>query len=157
MKIADLLAPENVLLDLRVGDRRELLGKLTRHLAPALALDSATAERALVRREELGSTGMGDGIALPHARLPRIGRPVGLFARLRPALDFAAVDGNPVDLVFLILLPEQERGLGLNVLACVARRLREPEVVQALRHARTREEAYGMLTDERALLTRGSG
>ncbi len=156
MKIVDLLAPENVLLDLRVADSRELLGKLTRHLAPALAVEAAVAEQALIRREELGSTGMGDGIALPHARLPQVGRPVGLLARLRPALDFAAVDGKPVDLVFLILLPERERGLGLNVLACVARRLREPEVVQALRHARARAEAYAMLTAERAPPTRGS-
>jgi PTS system nitrogen regulatory IIA component len=151
MTIAELLAPENVLLDMRAADKRQLLGKLARHLAPGLDVDPEAAAAALAYREELGSTGMGEGIALPHARLARISRATGLLARLRPALDFDAVDGRPVDLAFLLLLPEQDRGLGLNGLACVARRLRVPAVADPLRRARTSDEAYAILTSEARL------
>lgn len=154
MTISDLLAPEHVLLDLRAADKRQLLGRLARHLAPALATDPEPVAAALVRREGLGSTGTGDGIALPHARLTEVARPIGLLARLRPALDFDAVDGAPVDLVFLLLLPEGERGIGLNALACVARRLRKPDVVQALRRAPCREAACALLTAEEGCLGR---
>ncbi len=71
MKIADLLAPENVLLGLRLAEKRQLLSRLVRHLAPALELDPGAATAALLLREDLGSTDMGDGIALPHARMAR--------------------------------------------------------------------------------------
>jgi PTS system nitrogen regulatory IIA component len=150
MTIANLLAPENVLLDLRAGDKRQLLCRLARHLASALEIDAETAAAALLRREELGSTGMGDGIALPHARLPGLARARGLFARLRPAMDFQAMDGRPVDLVFLLLLPDGERGPGLNALAHAARRLRDPEVVQALRRASSPVDACWHLTADNA-------
>ena len=145
MKIADLLTPESVLLDLRAANKRQLLEKLASRLAPTLGIDPAAALAALLHREALGSTGMGDGIALPHARIAQVGRPAALLARLRPAIDFESLDGNPVDLVFLLLVPERDGGLGLNALACMARRVREAAVAQGLRRARSGDEAFAIL------------
>ena len=133
MTIADLLAPGQVVLDLRVPDKRRLIGELARRAAAAVGLPADAVAEALDARERLGSTGMGAGVALPHARLAAAERPVGLFARLRPALDFDAIDGRTVDLVFLLLLPARARGDHLDVLAGVARRLRDAEVATALR------------------------
>ena len=86
-------------------------------------------------RDELGSTGVGNGVALPHARLVGLKTPFSLFARLRRAIDFEAIDDQPVDLVFLLLLPESENGEQLNALACAARALRDPEVLKQIRGA----------------------
>ena len=77
-----------------------------------------------------------DGIALPHARLDGLDRPFGLLARLRDPLDFEAIDGCPVDLVALLLLPADPRDVSVTALACIARRLRDPDVAVALRTAR---------------------
>ena len=86
----------------------------------------------ITKREELGSTGVGNGVALPHARLRGLKVPFGLLARLRQGIDFAAIDDQPVDIVFLLLLPETADGAQLNALACVARAMRDPET--ALSH-----------------------
>jgi K+-transporting ATPase KdpF subunit len=91
--------------------------------------------RTQAAREELGSTGVGNGVALPHARLVGLKTPFSLFARLRRAIDFEAIDDQPVDLVFLLLLPESENGEQLNALACAARALRDPEVLKQIRGA----------------------
>ena len=133
MTIADLLAPGQVVLDLRVPDKRRLIGEIARRAAAPAGVPAEAIAEALEARERLGSTGMGAGIALPHARLAAVERPVGLFARLRPALDFDAIDGEAVDLVFLLLLPARAGGDHLDVLARVARRLRDAEVRAALR------------------------
>lgn len=142
MTIDDILAPEAVVLGLRVSGKTALLEDLARRAAQSLDLDADTILAALVRREGLGSTGVGDGVALPHARLETIGKPFGLMARLREPLDFDAVDERPVDLVFLLLLPTAEGGNHLNALACVARKLRDPETAAALRGARQAAGLY---------------
>ena len=146
MTIADLLAPGQVVLDLRVPDKRRLIGELARRAAASAGLPADAVAEALDARERLGSTGMGGGIALPHARLAAAERPVGLFARLRPALDFDAIDGRTVDLVFLLLLPARARGDHLDVLAGVARRLRDAEVATALRRVGDAAAARAVLT-----------
>ncbi len=87
-------------------------------------------------------------MAIPHARLSALGEPIGLFARLKAAVEFEAVDGRPVDLVFLLLLPAPERGDHLNALACVARRLRDEKASAALRGARDAPGAYAVLVGE---------
>ena len=146
MTVADLLAPGQVVLDLRVPDKRRLIDELARRAAAAAEVPAEAIAEALAAREELGSTGMGAGIAIPHARLADAARPVGLFARLRPALDFDAIDGRKVDLVFLLLLPARAPGDHLDVLACVARRLRDAEVKAALRRVGDAEAAHALLT-----------
>ena len=148
MTVGDLLAPGNVVLDLRVGDKRRLIDDLAGRAAGAAGLPAGPIADALASRERLGSTGMGAGIAIPHARLSQVLRPVGVFARLRPALDFDAIDGQPVDLVFLLLLPGQGHGDHLNALACVARRLRAEDIMAALRKAGDAEAAYALLAGD---------
>ncbi len=136
MTVDDILAPEEVVLGLRASAKTALLEDLARRAAQSLALDAATILGALVFREGLGSTGIGDGVALPHARLESVRKPFGLLARLREPLDFDAVDERPVDLVFLLLLPTADGDDHLNALACVARKLRDPDIAAALRIAR---------------------
>lgn len=146
MTIADWLGPDSVLIGLRVSEKRALLDLLAHRAARALGLAPDQLRAALLRRECLGSTGIGEGIALPHARLEVIDRPFGLFARLRDPLDFEAIDEKPVDLVFLLLLPLDTQDEPSNALACVARRLRDRETALALRAAHTAPAVHGLLT-----------
>jgi len=147
MTVADLLAPDRVVLDLRVPDKRRLIDELARRAAAAAEVSAEAIAEAIAARERLGSTGMGAGIAIPHARLAGAAQPVGVFARLRPALDFDAIDGRTVDLVFLLVLPARAPGDHLDVLACVARRLRDADVKAALRRVGDAEAAHALLTE----------
>ena len=150
MNIVDILEPEDVVLDLRAPDKRRLLDDLARRCSASAGVEATTVAGALHARELLGSTGMGAGIAIPHARLPSLAGPSGFFARLRQPMDFDAIDGERVDLVFLLLLPSQARGDHLHALACVARRLRDDRVRLALRKARDPREVHGILCGEGA-------
>ncbi|QIJ77544.1 PTS transporter subunit EIIA [Methylobacterium sp. NI91] len=143
MTVDDILARADVVHGLRASGKTALLEDLARRAARSLDLDADTILAALIRREGLGSTGVGDGLALPHARLETVRKPFGLLARLRePPLDFDAVDERPVDLVFLLLLPTAKGGNHLNALACVARKLRDPDTAAALRGARDAAGLY---------------
>ena len=102
----------------------------------------------LDKRERLGSTGIGDGIAIPHAKYVGLSETIGLVARLKPALDFDAVDGRPVDLVFLLLAPASSDKMHLNALAAVSRRLRNREVIAKLRASPDAASFYSLLTSE---------
>ena len=135
MQIADFLSPDDTLCDVRAADKDRLLRELTGRAANALRLDAAVLADAIAQRERIGSTGMGDGIAIPHARIAGLSKPYGLLARLRRAIDFAAIDGQPVDIVFLLLLPSTAQGEQLTALASVARRLRDAQVTADLRDA----------------------
>ncbi len=146
MTIDDILAPADVIHGLRASDKTVLLGDLAKRAAQLLDLDAGAVFGALVRREDLGSTGVGDGVALPHARLEMVRKPFGLLARLRDPIDFDAVDERPVDLVFLLLLPTDEAGQHLNALACVARKLRNPDTAVALRRARDAAGLYALVS-----------
>ncbi|MGI3899261.1 MAG: PTS sugar transporter subunit IIA [Janthinobacterium lividum] len=147
MTIGELLTPDRVFLDLRASDKRRLIDDLARRAAGAAGVDASVIAEALNAREQLGSTGMGAGIAIPHARLPTLQRPLGFFVRLRAPMDFDAIDGDRVDLVFVLLLPAQAQGEHLNALACVARRLRAEPVTIALRKAQDVADLYAVLTD----------
>lgn len=151
MNISDLLSPAQVIADLRARDKRQVIDVLARHAALALNLEVQAIDRALLAREALGSTGMGKGTALPHARLPEIRKPFALFARLQGAVEFDAIDGRPVDLVCLVLLPTTPQGEQLNALACVARRFRDHDVLTRLRKADGPEPLYRALVDNPAL------
>lgn len=142
MTLSDLLASSDALHGLRAADKRGLLDDLAGRAARSLGLDRAVVAAALHRREDLGSTGVGGGVALPHARLDAVPRPYALLARLREGIDFDAVDERPVDLVCLLLLPTDEQGGNLNVLACAARLLHDPGTATALRGAR---DAHALL------------
>ena len=133
MKIGDFIPPENVLLNLPASNKRDCLRALSDRAARSLELDGKLILHTLLAREALGSTGLGDGVAIPHARVPKIQLPFGLFARLDRPLDFDAIDAQPVDLVVLLLFPEVPQGDQLNVLACTARYLRDREFADRLR------------------------
>ena len=141
MEIKDFLSPDNALIKVRAPDKTRLLQDLAARAAAALNLDANLVSIELLKREALGSTGTGDGVAIPHARIPDLKRPFGILVRLRHAIDFEAIDGQPVDIVFLLLLP-QSQGDPLNALASVARKLRDPEAVRRIRNAADETELY---------------
>ena len=130
------LSQKNVIVDVRASDKAQLLKDLSARAALEVVLDPALLSAEILKREELGSTGLGSGVAIPHARIPGLSKPYGVLARLKRPVDFAAIDGEPVDLVFLLLLPGSPGGEQLNALAAIARQLRNPTVAAMLRRAR---------------------
>ena len=145
MNASDLIAPSCVLDDVRADDKWALLRLLADRAAAAAGLDPARVAEALEARERLGSTGVGGGIALPHARFPELVRPIGYLARLRRPLDFEAVDERPVAFVCLALLPAAREGDQLVALACLSRRLRDPDTLARLREAGDAAELHRAL------------
>lgn len=145
MTITELLAPDQVLPGLRASTKGAVLEDLARRSGIALGLDGDAILAALRKREALGSTGVGNGLAIPHARLDVVGKPFGCFARLRSPIAFDAVDGGAVDLVFLLLLPAAADGAPLHALACVSRRLRDPDVTATVRGARDAAGVYAAI------------
>jgi PTS system nitrogen regulatory IIA component len=134
MKIEDLLSQEDAVVDLRAPDKAGLIQDLAARAALSLGLDKGMIAQELTKRESLGSTGVGAGIAMPHARLQAVQKPFGLLARLKKPIDFDAIDGRPVDLIVLLLMPAVASE-HLNALASVARKLREPDRLDRMRRA----------------------
>ncbi len=145
MKISDLLSPKDVLVDVRTSNKRQLLQEFAVRAADGLGLRVDQVAPYLLKREELGSTGIGRGVAIPHARLPDLQRPHGLLAKLRQPIEFEAIDGQAVDIVFVLLLPAAVESGQLEALALVARVLRPPENLVRLRDARNPSELYAAI------------
>ncbi len=135
MAIGELIVPDRVVVGLRVADKAQLLQELAGRAATALGLDRRAVFDALQGRENLGSTGLGKGFALPHARLDALREPFALFVRLARPIDFAAIDEGPVDLVILLLSPVNGGNQHLATLAALSRPLRNAGFVQKLRQA----------------------
>jgi nitrogen PTS system EIIA component len=145
MDIKDLIDLSLVLFIKHPSDKVHLLDHLARRrVAMALDLPYEIIFDAFVKREALGSTGTGKGVAFPHARLPSIGKPLCILARLNRAIDFDAIDGEPVDIVCLMALPP-DLETGQHALACAARVLRDKDVLLKLRMASDPTEAYRAL------------
>jgi PTS system nitrogen regulatory IIA component len=142
MKINDLLSPKDVVIDVRASNKRLLLQELAGRAAASVGLPADRVASYLFKREELGSTGIGKGVAIPHARLPELHRPHGLFAKLKQGIEFDAIDGQAVDIVFVLLLPAAAEDEALGALALVARTLRSPENLARLRSSKN---ASGLL------------
>ena len=147
MQIKDFLTTSNVVIDVPASGKAALLSDLARRAAAELKLDSDVVANAVGKRDELGSTGIGGGVAIPHARLREIKKPFGLLARLKNPIDFAAIDGGPVDIVFLMLLPAASQLDQLNTLAAAARKLRDGDLLSKLRKATTAAELYRTIAD----------
>ena len=145
MKIFDLLSPEDVMIDVRAANKRKLLQELAAKAASSLGLGVDQVAPDLLKREELGSTGVGGGVAIPHAKLKDLQRSYGLFARLKQPIEFDAIDGQPVDIVFVLLLPANAEDGQLGALALVARTLRSSETLGRLRRARDASELYSTI------------
>jgi len=146
MKIKDLLASSDVAIDLRARDKPSLLKDLAGRAASTLNLPTGLVIGEIEKRDELGSTGIGHGVSIPHARLREVKKPFGLLARLRQPIAFDAIDGQPVDIVFLLLLPASSQLDQLNALAAVARKLRDPRLLRQLRAATTAAQLFQVIT-----------
>ena len=143
--VSDHFVPDVVLPRLRIGSKPEAIQVLADHSAESVGLPPHAVFEALRQRERLGTTGIGDGVAIPHARLAAIPRLFSLFARLETAIDFDAEDGRPVDLIFVLLAPEAAGGDHLAALARVSRLLRDKAMRQGLRRCRGRDEVLALL------------
>ncbi len=141
MELATLILPEDVILDLSVPSKTALLGRLAAHAAARLGTGEAAVRAALMAREELGSTGIGGRVAIPHASAEGLAAPFAALAVLRKAVDYDAVDGLPVDIVFMLLVPPGGAGEHLKLLSAFARRARDERVLERLRAAAAPDEA----------------
>src|SRR5712672_1333882 len=145
MPLTDLVAPQAVVPALKVNSKKQAIQELAARAAGLTGQSERDILEILQQREKLGSTGVGNGIAIPHGKLPKLEKLVGLFARLERAIDFEALDGQPVDLIFLLLAPEAAGADHLKALARVARLLREADVVTKLRQSRDADAIYAVL------------
>jgi nitrogen PTS system EIIA component len=146
MALADLVVPQAVVSSLRVNNKKQALQELAARAAVICGRSEREVLEVLMQRERLGSTAVGNGIAIPHGKLDRLERLFGVFARLERPIEFEALDGQPVDLVFLLLAPERAGADHLKALARIARLLRDPEIAHKLREARDAEAIYAVLT-----------
>ena len=146
MPLTDLITPNSVIAGLKVNSKKQLLQELAARAAELSGQGERTILEILQQREKLGSTGVGSGIAIPHGKLPKLDRLFGLFVRLDRPIDFEALDDAPVDLVFLLLAPENAGADHLKALARVARLLRDAEIARKLRGSRDAEALYAVLT-----------
>ena len=149
MRLTDFISPEAVVANLKATNKKQLLQELSERAAKLSGLSAREIFDALLHRERLGSTGIGEGIAIPHGKLTKVKSIFGLFARLERPIDFDSLDGAPVDLVFLLLAPEASGADHLKALACVARALRDPSPVTALR-ATSNSEGLHSLIEQRS-------
>ena len=145
MPTPDLVSQNAIIPALKVNGKKQAL----QEIAAKAAVLTGQSERAileiLLQREKLGSTGVGNGVAIPHGKLPKLEKLFGLFARLERAIDFEAMDGQPVDLVFLLLAPEGAGADHLKALARIARLLRDQDVAKKLRASRDAQAIYSVL------------
>ena len=148
MEIADLLSPDAVLSHLKATSKKQVLQELAHKAALLTGLPERRIFETLTEREKLGSTGMGQGIAIPHGRLAGLPKIAGLFARLETPIAYDAVDGQPVDLVFLLLAPEGAGADHLKALARVSRLLRNQATCEKLRSATKPEVLFALLTEK---------
>ncbi|MEM7021873.1 MAG: PTS sugar transporter subunit IIA [Pseudomonadota bacterium] len=149
VELADIIAPENVVLNLQsCSSKRQVLRELARRGGGAAGMEQQTLLDALTERERLGTTGIGHGIAIPHARLEGLDRLVGMFVRLDQPVDFEALDEQPSDLIFLLLAPSNAEADSLKALARISRMLRDQGLRQRLRKESDPRAVYRMLTQK---------
>ncbi len=146
MELSDILSKGSVIACAKVGSKRQLLQLLADKAAVAAGADAHAIFETLMNREQLGSTGLGNGIAIPHGKLPGLSGVTAVFARLDQPIDFEAVDDQPVDLAVMLLAPAGSGADHLKALARVARLMRTDSVVEQLRKTRDATKLYEILT-----------
>lgn len=146
MKLADLISLGAVIPALKSKTKKQVLEDLAAKAGKLEGIPSREIFEALLQRERLGSTGVGRGIAIPHCRLSSIPRLVCVFARLETPIPFDSPDGEPVDLVFLLLAPEDAGADHLKALARISRLMREPRTILQLRAAKDQATLHVVLT-----------
>jgi nitrogen PTS system EIIA component len=150
MDIEKLITPASIVANLRASSKKQALQELAKRAAEMTGLHERTVFEVLLERERLGTTGVGNGIAIPHGKLAGLDRLYGLFARLETPIDFDAIDEQPVDLIFLLLAPETAGADHLKALARVSRLLRDRAVCEKLRGADRADALYAVLTQPSA-------
>lgn len=148
MDMQQILAPEAVFADCKVTSKKRLFKEIAKHASDRMGVDCSILQDALLEREDLGTTAMGGGIAIPHARIDGIEAVQGLFFRLDEAIDFGASDRQPVDLVFVLFAPKDDSTYHLRALARISRVLREPATREKLRSTDDAEAIYAILTED---------
>lgn len=146
MEIMDLISPDAVIASLRATSKKQALQELAGKAADLTGLEERRIFDVLLERERLGTTGVGNGIAIPHGKLPELTRLYGIFARLDKPIDFDSIDDEPVDLIFLLLAPESAGADHLKALARVSRLLRDRTICSKLRGCDTADGLYAVLT-----------
>ena len=147
MGLEDLLSADGVIPNLKARCKREVLAALAERASQLIGAPADLIQETLLEREQLGSTGVGKGVAIPHGKIDSLGSVVGLLARPDTPVDFDAVDDQPVDIVFLLLAPENATAAHLKALAKVSRLLRDDEAREALRGADTAEALFAIAVD----------
>ncbi|MGE5475279.1 MAG: PTS IIA-like nitrogen regulatory protein PtsN [Bacteroidales bacterium] len=150
MDIADLITPAAVIPNLRATSKKQALQDLAKKAAELTGQNERAVFEVLLERERLGTTGVGNGIAIPHGKLPTLGRLYGLFARLERPIHFESIDEQPVDLIFLLLAPESAGADHLKALARVSRLLRDKGVCEKLRGTDNADGLFALLTESPA-------
>jgi PTS system nitrogen regulatory IIA component len=147
MDLGDILTPDRVFGSLRARSKKQLLQELAVKCGEATGLEERRVLEAVLQREGLGSTAIGRGIAIPHGRMPGIRKILAMFARLEEPIDFDAPDGEPTDLIFLLLSPEDAGAEHLKALARISRLLRDGLAIEKLRATRDPSALYAVLTE----------
>ncbi len=140
MAISALLSPQKIFIDTDVSSKKKLLELIANIAADQTQLSESTIYNNLLNRERLGSTGLGQGFAVPHARLPDLEKTVGCFFRLKQPVNFESPDNRPVDLVFTIIIPQEATEEHLLILSSVARVFSDADICEAIRTADSKEE-----------------
>ena len=150
MELSDLISGDGVVPSLKASSKKQALQELAQLASNITGLSSRDVFETLLQREKLGSTGLGQGIAIPHGKLPGIDRLYGIFARLDTPIDFDAMDDQKVDLIFLLLAPESAGADHLKALARVSRMLRDGAIAAKLRGSDDGSALYAILTEPAA-------
>ncbi|NKD55697.1 PTS IIA-like nitrogen regulatory protein PtsN [Haematospirillum sp. H1815] len=150
MDITSLVSPESVVPCLKVTSKKQALQELARHAAQLTGLHERAIFDTLLERERLGTTGVGNGIAIPHGKMAALDRLYGVFARLERPVDFESIDEQPVDLIFLLLAPECAGADHLKALARVSRLLRDRAMCEKLRATSSADALYVLLANSEA-------
>ena len=151
MKIGDILVKDAIILDLKAREKQDLLGEMAKTLSESTpGLDENRLFEQLSERENLQSTGIGEGVAVPHCKLPDLSLPVTSFARSREGVDFGSIDGRPSHLFFLLVVPEYSGGQHLKALARISRFLHDAGFRERLWEAESREEVCRAVEEEDA-------
>ena len=145
MPTTDLVSPNAIIPAMKVNGKKQALQEIAAKAAELTGHNEKAVLEILLQREKLGSTGVGNGVAIPHGKLQKLGNVFGLFARLERPIDFEALDGQPVDLIFLLLAPEGAGADHLKALARIARLLRDQDVAKKLRASRDAQAIYSVL------------
>ena len=150
MDISDLINPQNIVAKLRVTSKKQALQELAKRAADITGQPERSIFEVLIERERLGTTGVGNGTAIPHGKLPGLDRLYGLFARLEQPIEFDSIDEQPVDLICLLLAPETAGADHLKALARVSRLLRDSATCEKLRGTDKPDAIYALLTEQSA-------